>query len=418
MRSIAPSLAATLAVVLTVSSVHGNNTNATTNNGASVALACCPFCSAPSLTLTEQFSEADAVVLVQWVGGEPSTEVDPGTTEFEVLDIPRNKGIKLTKGKNLKVPRYRAAKKGDMYVLMGRQGAKFEWDTTLPVTAKSYEYMSKAPSPDIATRKRLEYFMKFLEDPDEMIAMDAYGEFANAPYADITPLRKKLPRKKLLKWVTDAKTSPTRLGLYGLLLGLCGTQEDAKEMEKFIIQPSEDYRLGLDGVLSGYLLITGPKGLDVIDRTKLAATMKLPDGEVTEVPFSEAYAVVSAIRFMWSEGGKAIPRERLKKSMRLLLKQPRLVDLVIPDLARWKDWEIAPKLYEMYGKDEFDQRAIKLAIVKFLIHCSKDTRTKKAAESTEPVELPKHAVLAKQLLDKIKEADPKTVRDAKRTMIF
>ena len=74
----------------------------------------------------------------------------------------------------------------------------------------------------------------------------------------------------------------------------------------------------------------------------------------------------------------------------------------------------------MYGKDEFDQRAIKLAIVKFLIHSSKDTPKPKAgdSETTEPVKPPKHVLVAKQLLDKIKEADPKTVRDAKRTMIF
>lgn len=424
-----------------------------TNAGITFAIVACPFCSAPSLTLTEQFSEADAVVLVKWLGGERSTQVDPGSTNYEILDIPRNKGVKLAKGKNIELPRYRAAKEGDLYVLMGRQGASFEWDTTLPVTKHSYEYMSNAPSPDLATVKRLEYYMKYLEDADELIAMDAYGEFANAPYEDITPLAKKLPREKLVEWVTDSKTSPTRLGLYGLLLGLCGTEADAKKMEEFITLPSQDYRLGLDGVVSGYLLLAGARGLDVIDRTKLkipkpalkakadpenpktdngdlleSKFQKAPEGtskppeqaDSDEVPFSEVYAMVSAIRFMWAyDKAKTIPKARLKKSMRLLLRQPRVVDLVIPDLARWKDWEVAEELYSMYGKDEFDQRAIKLAIVKFLIHCSKDVpKPEGESDPKLPVGLPKHAKLAKELLEKIKATDPKTVRDAKRTMIF
>ena len=32
----------------------------------------CPFCSAPSLTLSEQVAQADSVVLVKWVGGQPA----------------------------------------------------------------------------------------------------------------------------------------------------------------------------------------------------------------------------------------------------------------------------------------------------------------------------------------------------------
>ena len=43
-----------------------------------VALAC-PFCSAPSLTLSEQLTQADAAVLVQWVDGKTPTEKSAGS---------------------------------------------------------------------------------------------------------------------------------------------------------------------------------------------------------------------------------------------------------------------------------------------------------------------------------------------------
>ena len=39
---------------------------------AKTIVRCCPFCSAPSLTLSEQLTQSDAAVLVQWVDGEPA----------------------------------------------------------------------------------------------------------------------------------------------------------------------------------------------------------------------------------------------------------------------------------------------------------------------------------------------------------
>ena len=38
----------------------------------------CPFCSAPSLTLSEQMAQSDAVVLVEWVRGRKPTDEQEG----------------------------------------------------------------------------------------------------------------------------------------------------------------------------------------------------------------------------------------------------------------------------------------------------------------------------------------------------
>lgn len=373
---------------------------------------CCPFCNAPSLTLTEQFADADAVVLVEWQSGEQATDKSPGTSEYRIVEVARNKGVRVNKGDAVKLKRYRAAKKGDQFVLMGTQGEELEWASPLAVTKESYAYMSNAPSPDLPTVERLKYFVKFLEHKDEDVALDAYGEFANAPYDDILPLKDQLPRKELLKWVTDKNTSPARLGLYGLLLGLCGSEKDAAEMEKIIVtRPKDDFRLGIDGIVFGYLWIRGEKGLDVVEKAKLAsATWKDKEGNEHEVRFSETFAVLSAIRQMWELGKGRIPKQRLRKSLRLLLKRPAVVDLVIPDLARWKDWEISEQLYELYGVKGYDIRPIKIAIIKFLFYATKD----KPKDAKTP---PAHVVKAQELLDKLKERDPKMVRSALRTVI-
>src|ERR1700712_1517224 len=80
----------------------------------------CPFCSAPSLTLTEQVSQADAVVLVKWVGGQPAKVSDAGSTDFEVLEVVHQPdGAKLAKGSKITLIRYRAAKVGEQFMLFG-----------------------------------------------------------------------------------------------------------------------------------------------------------------------------------------------------------------------------------------------------------------------------------------------------------
>ena len=95
-----------------------------------------------------------------------------------------------------------------------------------------------------------------------MIGDDAFGEFANAAYSDVVLLSKELPREKLRTWLTSNMVSPGRIGLYGMMLGLCGTDEDVKLLERKILEGTEDFRLGIDGVMGGYLLLTGEKGLD------------------------------------------------------------------------------------------------------------------------------------------------------------
>ena len=169
--------------------------------------------------------------------------------------------------------------------------------------------------------------MRFLEYPDAMVATDAYGEFAIAPYKDIVPIKDEFPREDIRKWLTDPETPKTRLGLYGLMLGLCGTNEDAQLLRDIIAQPTQDYRIGIDGIMAGYLILTGEQGLPLIEDNKLRNV---------DAVFSETYAGMQALRFMWTYSPETIPADRLRASMRILLDRPDLADLVITDLARWE----------------------------------------------------------------------------------
>ncbi len=368
-------------------------------------LEACPFCSAPSLTLSEQVAQSDAVVLVHWSGGKEAKGQDGGSTEYTVVDVvSQPKGGKLAKGQKISLVRYRAGKTSDQFLLLGTKGgAVMDWGSPMEVTNESYQYIRNAPKPDLAPSERIRYFVKYLENPDQNISNDAYAEFANTAYGDIVKIVPDMPHDKLQKWINDPAVSPSRLGLYGLMLGLCGTDKDVPLLEKKILEPSEEFRLGIDGIMGGYLLLTGEQGLQVIDQHKLADK---------EVPFSETYAGMQALRFMWQYGDGKIPADRLKASMRLLLDRPELADLVIADLARWKDWSVQGKLMEIYGQDEYNIPSIKRAIVRFMMASTKDVAATKDGEPAAA--LPDYAVRGAKYLEELEAKDPKTVAEAKR----
>jgi hypothetical protein len=375
-------------------------------------LPACPFCSGPQLTLAEQVQQADAVLLAKWTGGTPAKNQDPGATEYLIAEILRKpKESRVAVGKPLTLVRYRAAKPGDLFLILGtKTGAAIDWGSPLEISKDGFEYLMNLPAPQTPAVERLAYFMGFLEHPDNMISSDAYGEFAKANYEDICKLAPNMPREKLREWLVSPDTSPSRLGLYGLMLGLCGTPDDVELMQEKITRVEGDFRLGIDGVMGGFLLLTGEKGLDVLDETKL---------KDKKSPFSETYAAMGAIRFMWQYGRDKIAPDRLRASMRLLLDRPELADLVIADLARMEDWSAQDRLMELYGADDYNIPSIKRSIVRYMLVSTKVPERPASAlfpanvASTDEA-LPAHVEKGRLYLAQLEERDPKTVKDAKR----
>ncbi|QDU81504.1 hypothetical protein Pla110_32460 [Polystyrenella longa] len=381
------------------------------------AVVACPFCSAPSLTLAEQVNQSDAVVLAEWQSSERGTADEASQTHLKIVAVVKQSDNGLKKGDEIVLNRFRSAEKGQKMLLLGTSGeTSVDWDSPLDVSDLSYDYIMQAPAMEVPTTKRLEYYIQFLEFPEELVANDAYAEFANAPYEDIVPLADKMPREKLREWVLAAysddpqdqiraATLSTRMGLYGLMLGLCGKDEDAKLLEEKITEQKTDFRLGIDGIMAGYLVLTKEDGLKVIEDRKLKPS--------AEVPFSETYSAMQAVRFMWNYGDERISKERLRQSMRILLERKELVDLVIGDLARWQDWSILDRLHEMYGAEGYEIGAIKRAIIRYYLSAIQAGSKDDADEDAQNV-----AAEAKNYLDDIREKDPKTVEQAERFFLL
>ncbi len=380
---------------------------------------CCPFCSAPSQTMAEQVAQADAVCLVEWVSGQQPKEQDPGNSVYEIVQAVKGPKATVHKGERIKLSRFRTGKKGDLFLLMGTRAGKadsIEWGSPTEITEPAFNYVAQAPSQEVPVAKRLMYYVKFLEFPDTLVSNDAFGEFANAPYKDIAAIAPKMPRDKVRHWLAAPETPTTRVGLYGMLLGLCGNKEDAKILAAKISEKTDAFRIGIDGMISGYLLLTGEEGLKHIDEWKF----KDPS-----VPFSETYAAMMGLRFIWQYAPDRIPPERLKESMRLLLDRPELTDLVITDLARWNDWAVQDRLMALYGKGPYNIPSIKRAIVRFMLASTQAkpvavapasaAGTASGAESSGPRgEKIDYAARGKQYLEELRKKDPRTVKESER----
>jgi hypothetical protein len=393
--------------------------------GYAVQAVACPFCSAPSQTMAEQVAQADGVCLVAWTGAVAATDQDPGKSTYEILQIVKAPKDSVAKGDRISLARYRAGKKGDLFLLMGTKSGRgngIEWGSPTEIAEPAFNYVAQAPSPEVPVAKRLDYYLRFLEFPDQLVSNDAYAEFANAPYKDIAAVASKFPRAKIRAWLVSPQTPQPRLGLYGMMLGLCGDDHDAKLLGDKISQKTEDFRIGIDGMISGYLLLTGSNGLEKIDAWKF---------KDRKVPFSETYAAMMGLRFMYQYAGGRISNERLMQSMRILLERPELADLVIADLARWNDWSVQDRLMGIYGKGDYNIPSIKRAIIRYMLA---STQTKPASNGTAvsgtasgaqstggpaagnpPHDLSQEYVeRGKRYLDQLRKRDPKTVKEAER----
>jgi hypothetical protein len=75
-----------------------------------------------------------------------------------------------------------------------------------------------------------------------------------------------------------------------------------------------------------------------------------------------------------------------------MLQRPELADLVIPDLAKWEDWSVMDKLFELFKTANDKNSWVRVPVVNYLRSCP----------------LPK----AKELLNECEKIDPAAVRRA------
>ncbi|MEZ5940976.1 MAG: hypothetical protein R3C18_06265 [Planctomycetaceae bacterium] len=357
----------------------------------------CEFCLVPTLTLTEQVKQSKAAVIAEWKSATRPVGDEVGQTEFVVRQILVDADGLLLENESLTVNEFISGTGGAPFLLINDSTKDvLAWTHPQKLSRESREYISRAPSFEVSATTRLRYFLRFLEHPDQDIAIDAYGEFARASYEDIKTVSAEFNPVLLRTWLSDASRDATRRGLYGLMLGCSGGPEDARFLEAIIVQPTREFRLGIDGMMAGYLLLTKSNGMFVLDKAIL---------DNREVANSEVAALIKAMRFLWDYDPQCVPRPQLQKAMRKLLTRSEFVELTIADLARWQDWETTALLPQLLADPQNNFPPTRRAIVRFLLAAT--------SEQNESITVQQRA-LAQQILDDLDRHDPGLVKDAKR----
>jgi len=170
--------------------------------------------------------------------------------------------------------------------------------------------------------------------------------------------------------------------LYLVILGVTGTEKDLPMIEEFLNSSDRKAKSGLDALIACYLTLKGESGLPLIEKLFLGND---------KADYADTYAAIMAIRFHGTEGG-ILDTKRLVKALHPMLDRPELADLVIPDLAKWEDWTVMDRLFELYKTANEKNSWVRVPVVNYLRACP----------------LPK----AKELLAECEKIDPAAVKRA------
>jgi len=340
--------------------------------------AACPFCSAVSLTFAQEIAQSQAAVIARLVEapaeGALKLRADGPLPKgrFEVVEVLKGGDLVTEAGHSgpdgtpIETIMLDRKPVGGLHLLMAVEPPKLVWSTPIAVSDRAVDYIRRLATLPEKGPDRLAFFQQYLEDADETLARDAYDEFAVAPYDDVRGLESRMDAAQLLAWIENPKVASNRRRLYATMLGVCGSKADAARITAILAGEGYDgdkaeVRSGLDALIACYVTLEGATGLDLVDR------LFLPGGK-RDVPFTETYAAVMALRFLGEES-RDVPRERVLASLRKLLDEPKLADLVIADLARWQDWSVVGRLEQLFTDATDDNIFVREPVINYLKAC-------------------------------------------------
>ena len=331
-----------------------------------LAVQACPFCTTVSMTFCEEIGQADVAVIAKLVKLPPQS-ADPSQNAAATVTPARFEIVEFLKGeewvgrkKSFETLYFGSEPVGKEFLVIAiNEKPKLAWATPIAITPPVVPYLKTALSLPKEGPDRLVFFQDHLEGGNEMLARDAYDEFAKAPYQDVVGLKDRMKHDQLIEWIKDPKVTASHRRLYLTMLGVCGNEQDVAVLETMLKDTSPTGKPGMDALVAAYLTLKGPEGM------KLVEDLFLKNGDAE---YTETYATIMALRFHGQEE-KVIPKERLIEGLRHMLDRPQLADLVIPDLARWEDWGSMGKLVQLFKDADDDSNWVRVPVVNYLRAC-------------------------------------------------
>lgn len=325
----------------------------------------CTFCAgglAGRQTLREHHRTA-AVVLVGTLRNPRFDPAGGGTTEFQNRGALKADGLSIP---TVVVIRQYLPVIGDTppeFVLFCGRAADgtldpFHGPPCPPAVARYLADVAKLTDADPPAR--LAFCFKHLGAREPAVAADAFLEIAKTPDAELVKAKALFDPKAVRNLLSDPATPVERLGVFALLLGLCGSADDARflagELDR---RPLADrVRENLGGFQAALTLLQPAVGWQ---RTSDALTDPAR-------PFDQRLSALGTVRFFQATR-PAESRERILACYRGVLAHGDIADLATEDLRRWKWWDLTPDVLAVFDRPTHTSPLIRRGIVRYAL-CS------------------------------------------------
>lgn len=356
----------------------------------------CSLCGA-SLRQAPTFRQEAALdtarVIIVGTAENPQLNGTTGTTDLRINEVLRSDPA-LEGKKVIRVKRYLRVSdpKNPPRFLVFCDVFKGEFDPFRgdPLkNADSAEYARKLMKLDPKdVTGNLQFFFRYLENSDPVIARDAFLEFAKVSDAEIARVAGKLDPVKLRGWLNAERTPAERLSVYALLLGACGTEADARFLHSLLEKSSDRTINAYDGILGGYIHLKPREGWDL-------AYELLRDGRKS-LPIR--LAVARTVSFFHGARPKE-SRENVLKCLDAMISQGELADIAVEDMRRWEIRDRTRDILGLYGKKGYDAPLMQRAIIRYALSCKNDAS-------------------ASAFLDERRRAEPDVVKEVEESLQF
>jgi hypothetical protein len=171
---------------------------------------------------------------------------------------------------------FRPALKSDKPLLLIRDNSWRQWVNFGPASADQAGWLRTLSRTkrtiemkDVEWRDHVAYFLPYLENSEPIVAEIAFNEFASAPYAALRSLKARLDVTAIRSWLNDPKLAK-RQPVYLLLLGIAGSEQDAKWLEDRIATARTTARsTNLSALLGAYIELRRLAGIEQVEKLYL-----------------------------------------------------------------------------------------------------------------------------------------------------
>jgi hypothetical protein len=213
--------------------------------------------------------------------------------------------------------------------------------------------------PDADAKQRIALSARRITDSNPAVRDDAFLELAKATDRDLFASRENLSAERLRQQLDNPRTPSEQIGLYALLLGICGEVKDRQRFERWLAATPplpDSVADNLSGILAGYIRLEPQQAWPQIERM-----LREPNR-----PIAERLSIITTVRYFHANDPAST--NAVLECYRAVVQQGELADLGIEELRRLKAWHLAVEILTIAERPKVPP-IVRRAILRYALHC-------------------------------------------------